>query len=74
VKRGVKQELWTSETPTHELAREMVALDTLILAAVKHRDFLQAHDLEHTRLLIMEKRSELLRRQWEARRLESLEA
>lgn len=68
------KQTWTSETPTRELAREMVALDTLIVAAVKHRDFLQAHDLEHTRLLIMERRSDMLRREWEARRLEALEA
>lgn len=55
-----------------QLAREMVLLDTLIAGAVKQRDFLQAHDLEHTRLLIAERRSDMLRRQWEARRLEGL--
>jgi hypothetical protein len=64
----------TVDSPTHELAREMVTLDRLILAAVKERDFLQAHDLEHTRLLILERRSDLMRRQWEARRLEAREA
>jgi len=52
------------DTPTGELAREMVVLDKLIQAAVKKRDYLEAHDLEHTRMLIAEKRSDMLRRQW----------
>ena len=60
----------TVEPATRALAIEMVRLDVQIRHASRARRWLDAHDLEQAREVILHTRMELLRHEWQERRIE----